>query len=206
MVIDWLIFIPACFALNLAFGPNNLLAMTHSARGGIPFAQRASIGRLLVFVPMIAASALGLGLLLMTSAVLFNIVKIIGAFYLIWLGIKLWRSAQAVDFVKTSEAETSPRDAFRAEALVAISNPKAVLIFAAFFPQFVVTEAYWESYLLLGVSFLVLESVAIFAYACAGRFASRFAKKKMAWMQRGSGAMMCLFGALLLLSPQPARS
>ena len=52
-MIDWIIFIPACFALNLAFGPNNLLAMTHGAKAGVAFAQKAAFGRIIVFVPMI---------------------------------------------------------------------------------------------------------------------------------------------------------
>lgn len=89
---------------------------------------------------------------------------------------------------------------------MAVSNPKAILIFAAFFPQFVVTETYWQSYAMLGVAFLVMEAVAIFAYANFGKFASSFASNKIATMQRVSGLTMCLFGALLLIGPQPSRS
>ncbi|MGZ2257173.1 LysE family translocator [Roseobacter sp. A03A-229] len=204
-MIDWLIFIPACFALNLAFGPNNLLAMTNGARHGVLFAQRAAVGRLLMFVPMITVSALGLGLLLSASALLFNTVKIIGAIYLIWLGVSLWRGAKAATPAGPSDTSASRGTAFRAEAMVAASNPKAILIFAAFFPQFVSTEAYWQSYAMLGVSFLIMEAVAIFTYAALGRFASQFAQDRLSWMQRASGSMMCLFGVLLLFSPQPSR-
>lgn len=205
-MIDWLVFIPACFALNLAFGPNNLLAMTNGARSGVAFAQQAAVGRLLVFVPMIAVSALGLGIVLTTSAFVFSIAKIVGAIYLIWLGISLWRSAgteKTEDFTGTS---ISLGCAFRTESLVALSNPKAILIFAAFFPQFVVVDAYWQSYAKLGAAFLAMEAVAIFAYAIFGKLASRFAAGKIPVLQRVSGATMCLFGALLLVSPQPART
>lgn len=205
-MIEWHIFIPACFALNLAFGPNNLLAMTNGARNGVIFAQSAAVGRLLVFIPMIMASALGIGLLLAASAALFNFVKIVGAVYLIWLGIKLWKSAKDIEPEEFSTSAKSLKSAFKSEALVAFSNPKAILIFAAFFPQFVVSEAYTQSYLLLGASFLALEAIAIFVYAVVGRFASRMAENRLSWMQRGSGAMMCLFGILLLLSPQPSKS
>lgn len=202
-MIDWLIFIPACFALNLAFGPNNLLAMTHGAQGGVLFAGRAALGRLLVYVPMIAASAMGLGLLLTASAAVFQAVKLIGAAYLIWIGWRIWRGAGRVR-LDPETARATPAGAFRAEALVALSNPKAILIFAAFFPQFVATEAYWQSYALLGACFLGLEAVAISAYALAGRSAARVAGVRMTWMQRGSGAMMMVFGALLLISPAPS--
>ena len=61
---DLAFFLPACFALNLTFGPSNLLALTHGAQTGIRFAFTAALARLAVFAPMIAASALGLGLLI----------------------------------------------------------------------------------------------------------------------------------------------
>lgn len=204
-MIDWLIFIPACFALNLAFGPNNLLAMTHGAQMGVGFAQRAAMGRLLVFIPMIVASGLGLGLVLSASATLFNAVKICGALYLIWLGIKLWRSASHLDVSANDQTSRSLTTAFKAEAIVALSNPKAILIFAAFFPQFVATDAYWQSYALLGAAFLGLEVIAIACYAAFGKLASGFGSGHLSWMQRGSGAMMCLLGVLLFFSPQPGR-
>jgi len=205
-MIEWLIFIPAFFALNLAFGPNNLLAMTNGARSGILFAQKAAVGRLVVFVPMIALSALGLGLVLTTSVLVFSIAKVIGAAYLIWLGISLWRSAKRLQVEDFAGRATTVSRAFKAEALVAISNPKAILIFAAFFPQFVVTDAYWQSFAVLGAAFLAMETVAILIYATFGKIASTFAAGKLPTLQRVSGATMCIFGALLLISPQPTRS
>ncbi len=205
-MIEWLIFLPACFALNLAFGPNNLLAMTNGARSGVVFAQKAAVGRLIAFVPIIAVSALGLGLVLTTSAVVFSVAKIFGAIYLVWLGISLWRSADTVQLGDLAGGKTSLSGAFKAEALVALSNPKAILIFAAFFPQFVVVDAYWKSFVLLGLAFLAMEAVAIFAYATFGKFASRLASGNLPTLQRVSGATMCLFGVLLLVSPQPTRT
>lgn len=202
-VIDWIIFLPACFALNVACGPSNLLAMTNGARSGIGFAQKAAIGRLMVFVPMIAVSALGFGLILTASAFVFAICKLIGAAYIIWIGISLWRSARTIKPDEFLGESLTMRSAFRAEALVAISNPKAILTFAAFFPQFVAVEAYWQSYALLGVAFLVMEAVAILLYAGGGQLASTFAASKIPTLQRISAAAMCLFGALILATPQP---
>lgn len=205
-MIEWLIFIPACFALNLAFGPNNLLSLTHGARGGISLAVQAGTGRLLAFVPMIVASALGLGLLLAASATVFNAVKIIGALYLIWLGFRILLSAAAAAPSNAPLQTLDVRRAFRQECLVALSNPKAILIFAAFFPQFVVVDQYWTSYALLGAAFLAMELVAILIYAAAGRYAARVAANRLPWFQRMSGAGMIAFGCLLLFSPQPSRT
>lgn len=205
-MIDWLIFIPACFALNLAFGPNNLLAMTNGAKSGVAFAQKAAAGRLLVFVPMIAVSAFGLGIILTTSALVFSVVKVVGAAYLIWLGISLWRSAKDIEDQPFAASHPTQVSAFKSEALVALGNPKAILIFAAFFPQFIVVETYWQSYAQLGAAFILMEALAISVYAMVGKFAASFASTKLPLMQRVSGLTMCLFGALLLISPQPTRS
>ncbi|MBU2866816.1 LysE family translocator [Pacificibacter marinus] len=204
-MIDWIIFLPACFALNLAFGPNNLLALMHGARGGVGFSQCAALGRLIIFVPMIAVSALGLGFVLTTSALVFTIVKVIGAAYLIWLGVSLWRSSTSIELGVTDGRQLTLRRAFRSEAVVALSNPKAILIFAAFFPQFVVVDAYWQSYAMLGAAFIGMEAIAICIYALIGRFASKFAAGKLPLMQRASGLTMGLFGLLLLVSPSPSR-
>lgn len=202
-MIDWIIFLPACFALNVACGPSNLLAMTNGARSGIGFAQKAAIGRLIVFVPMIAVSALGFGLILTASPFVFGISKLIGAVYIIWIGVSLWRSAKTINPDEFLGETTSMESAFRTEALVALSNPKAILTFAAFFPQFVLVDAYWRSYAQLGAAFLVMEAVAILAYAAGGRLASTIAASKIPTLQRISAAVMCIFGAAILLTPQP---
>ncbi|WP_136635013.1 LysE family translocator [Pseudooceanicola onchidii] len=203
---DFLLFVPACFALNLAFGPNNLLALTHGAQGGAGFAIGAASSRIAVFVPMIAASALGLGVILSTSALLFGVIKVIGALYLVWMGIRLLGSRPEGGAGAGRPQAPSFRTALRREALAAVSNPKAILIFAAFFPQFVDTAAYWQSYATLGAIFLGLELCAISIYALAGAWAASFAAHRLHWFQRASGVGMILFGLLLLVSRQPGRA
>ncbi len=197
-------FIPACFALNMAFGPNNLLSVTYGAQRGIGFASLAGTARIAAFAPMIIVSALGLGFLLSVSAVAFNVLKVIGAVYLVYLGIRLLLSSAHPESV-TEVRSLRLKDALRAEAAVALSNPKAILIFAAFFPQFVDAQNYWLSYAILGGLFLPLEAVAILAYGALGRLALKFAAKRLHWLQRGSGVGMITFGGLLLFAKQPSQ-
>lgn len=201
---DLLVFLPTCFALNLAFGPSNLLAVTHGALGGVRYALLASVSRLLAFAPMIAVSALGLSLLLSASAAFFGAIKIVGAAYLVWLGLKLIRSTPDGASAKMRGARPPLGQAFRTEFFTAASNPKAILVFAALFPQFVDTANYWSSYALLGAIFLALEVVAILIYAALGQFAASMASDRLHWFQRVSGAGMIFFGVLLLFAPQPA--
>ncbi|WP_375002989.1 LysE family translocator [Aeromicrobium sp. CTD01-1L150] len=204
-MLDLALFVPACFALNLAFGPNNLLSVTHGVRRGVGFAATAGLARVAVFAPMILVSALGLGFLLATSATLFTAVKVLGALYLIYLGIGLLRSGSSHRSERVPGTLTL-RTAMRREAVVAISNPKAILIFAAFFPQFVDPGSYWLSYAVMAAVFLPLEVVAICLYSALGRFAKTVASSRMHWFDRVSGLGMITFGVLLLFSKQPARA
>lgn len=208
-VSSYLLFLPACFALNMAFGPNNLLSVGNGARWGVGPAVRAALGRLLAFALMIAVAGVGMGALLATSALAFNTVKWLGAAYLVWLGIKLLR-APAPPLVAAPDAPEAPqtpdlRALARQEFGVAIGNPKAILIFTAFFPQFVAPDAYALSYLLLGLSFLALELVAIALYALLGARVRRLARggPVMRWFNRASGGMMIGFGLLLAATRRP---
>lgn len=96
-----LMFIPACFALNMVFGPNNLLSLTNAAHHGMGYAIAAAVvGRLPAFSLMILATALGLGAAMMASELLFSMVKWGGVMYLLWIGYRLLtapRSPTAAD-------------------------------------------------------------------------------------------------------------
>lgn len=95
MSVAWALFVPACFALNLAPGPNNLLSLNNAARHGFATASLAGGGRLLAFAGMLALAASGLALVLHTSAWLFLAIKLLGAAYLLWLAVQLWRTKPA---------------------------------------------------------------------------------------------------------------
>ncbi|AIY44101.1 Transporter [Collimonas arenae] len=207
----WL-FLPACFALNMAFGPNNVLSLSNGARDGVWYSIAAAFGRLLAFAAMIAIAGLGLGALLLASETLFTALKLGGAAYLVWLGIKLFCagpahfSSAAKDAGANSERPSDKlRRLAKQEFLVAAGNPKAILIFTAFFPQFVDRSAYAMSFIMLGATFLLLELVAIAIYAMLGaklgtltNGASRFQ-----WLNRASGTMMVGFGLALAFLRRP---
>ena len=91
-----IVFVPACFALNMTFGPSNLLALTNGAREGIGKAATAALGRMVAYAGLIAITGIGLGALLAASALAFSIVKWAGAAYLVYLGIRLLRTRAAV--------------------------------------------------------------------------------------------------------------
>jgi len=204
----YLLFLPACFAINMAFGPNNLLSVTNGARHGVAPAVLAAGGRLVAFAAMIAVAGLGMGAVLVASELAFDVIKYIGAAYLVWIGIRLLRAPAPEADVPSrgTAAPPSLRALARQEFTVAAGNPKAILVFTAFFPQFVVPGAYASSYVLLGVTFLVFELVAIALYALLGARMRRLANgsRAMRWFNKVSGSMMVGFGLLLALTRRPA--
>lgn len=162
------LFLPACFALNMAPGPNNLLSISNATRYGYRTSCIAGIGRLLAFAVMIALASEGLAVVLQTSELIFHGIKIIGAAYLFYLAYQLWTAAPQVE----AESKSIPSGLCalaRQEFLVAAGNPKAILIFTAFLPQFVdPTADIGAQFVLLGLLFLVLEWIAIGIYAYIG--------------------------------------
>lgn len=207
MALDiWLVFLPACFALNMAFGPNNLLSLTNGARDGVARATIAATGRLGAFAAMILVTALGLGALLATSETVFTVVKYLGAAYLVWIGVKLLRSDASLVQKAAADRPLSLKSLMMQEFWVAAGNPKAILIFTAFFPQFIDPDAYLTSFAVLGVSFLLLEVVAMTIYAAIGARLGTVVKgaKAFTWFNRLSGSLMIGFGLMLAFVRRPA--
>jgi threonine/homoserine/homoserine lactone efflux protein len=94
------LFIPACFALNMAPGPNNLLSLSNASRYGFRLSCAAGLGRLLAFFCMLSLAAAGLAVVLHTSELLFYGIKIVGAAYLLYLAFQLWRANPCLDTVR----------------------------------------------------------------------------------------------------------
>lgn len=164
-----LLFLPACFALNMAPGPNNLLSMSNAKRYGVRVACFAGVGRLVAFVGMITLSATGLATVLYTSEKLFLIIKVVGSLYLFWLAFQLWSADPSDNNNNSSMENMSLLGLARQEFLLAAGNPKAILIFTAFLPQFVDPSGnVGFQFFVLGVLFLILEWVAIAGYAYFG--------------------------------------
>lgn len=193
------LFIPACFALNMAPGPNNLLSVSNATRYGYRQSCLAGSGRLLAFAAMIALAAAGLAVVLQTSELLFHAIKILGAGYLLYLAWQLWRANPGNEL-----AGEPPRVGLwalaRQEFLVAAGNPKAILIFTAFLPQFVdPTQAMGPQFLILGALFLGLEWIAISAYAYMGLHMRRWFAEPRGKRLFNRGCAVLLAGAASVL-------
>ncbi|AUG51909.1 LysE family translocator [Thalassospira marina] len=206
----WLVFAGAAFALAMAPGPNNLMAMFNGARHGVVASALGGIGRLLAFTLMITVTATGLGVVLAASELAFGIIKWAGAAYLVYLGIKTWRShvASASDDGAVNLPEDDlvfaarPRafDLARREFLTAVGNPKAILIFTAFFPQFLNAQhPYGGQFAIMGVTFLAMEACVLLAYGLVGGQVKGFVRsaRHLRILNRVSGGVLIGAGAML---------
>ena len=134
---NWLIYLLAAIGLSLSPGPNGLLALTHGALHGRQKALFTIFGGAMGFFTLIALSMFGIGALLQASLVWLTALKWVGGAYLVWLGIQVWRSAPiGIELDGASDAR-SGWSLFRQGALSALTNPKGLLFFAAFLPQFI---------------------------------------------------------------------
>lgn len=200
-VTAWLFFLPACFAINLAPGPNNLLSINVAARHGFMIAFFGGTGRLAAFAAMLVLAATGLAVVLHASEWFFLAIKLAGAAYLIWLAIQLWRSdGPTIDM--TRQDDVSLARVAQREFLVAAGNPKAILVFTAFLPQFIdIAKPMLPQFAVLGSSFLVLEWLAIALYSWAGMYLGRWLLRARArrWFNRCCGAFLAAIGVGFLV-------
>ena len=197
---QWWIFLPACIGMNFFPGPNNLLALVHGIRTDARYATVAGLARLPVMVVMLVLLAAGLEALLALSASAFHWLRVVGAGYLLWMA---WQSLTAVVPTRFDlEARKTLWLMARSEALVAFTNPKLILIFYAFFPQFIdPVKPVIPQILVMGGTFILIEIGAIGLYAFGGRWLQeRFEDGQSSrWLSRFTAVALTAAAGLILV-------
>ncbi len=155
----WLAFAAASTILLALPGPTVLLVISYALGHGRRSAAAVVAGVALGDLTAMTASMLGLGAVLATSAAIFTALRWIGGAYLVYLGIKLWRAP-----VQTADAEdgvqASPLRMFAHAYVVTALNPKSIIFFVAFVPQFLVaSEPFWTQVVLLEATFVTLATL-----------------------------------------------
>jgi homoserine/homoserine lactone efflux protein len=154
----WLIYLLAATGLSLSPGPNGLLALTHGALHGRRKALYTVLGGACGFVTVIALSMFGIGALLQASLVWLTVMKWVGGIYLVWLGIQVWRAPPIGVELHGSVSPRANGSLFRQGALSALTNPKGLLFFAAFLPQFIdPARNLWVQFVIMAATFAAIE-------------------------------------------------
>lgn len=205
----WLLYVVAVFVLTVTPGPSVLMCVTHGVNHGARRTFFSAIGSVTAVVGIMACSAVGLGAVLAASETVFNGIKWFGVAYLLYVGITTLRSTRA-DFELPSQAsaEAGRLGLYVKGLLVGASNPKALLFFTAFFPQFIDPAApQLPQFLVLGATFVGFELFWLMFYAS---FASRIGpwlrvRGRAKLFNRLSGAVFIGAAALLATVKRAAR-
>ena len=189
----WIAFVIAAMVLLIIPGPTIILVISqgivHGRRAVLPLAVGVTLGD---FTAM-TLSILGLGAILASSAALFSGLKWIGAVYLIYLGIRLWRSNPEKYEIRCPAPRTSKPSLFKSAFIVTALNPKSIAFFIAFLPQFIDAQnETFPQFLVLGATFLFLAALNATLYALfAGQLRDTVQNAKVRrWFNRCGGSAL----------------
>ena len=186
----WLLYTAAAVGLSLTPGPNGLLALTHGALYGTKRTIATILGGSVGFATIIGLSMFGIGALLAANAELIFWLKWLGGAYLVFLGIQVWRS-EPLGTTVVSGKSTSGR-LFQAGLLSAVTNPKGILFFVAFLPQFIEPQqSLFVQFVIMAATFVVIEFVYEIAVAAA-------ADKIQPWLKRVGKNFNRVFGSVFI--------
>ncbi len=183
----WLLYIAAVFILTVTPGPSVLMCVASGIAHGAKRTLYCALGSVTAVVGIMAASALGLGAILAISETLFALIKWLGVAYLLYIGVTTLRAKNADFAISESQVSTEYvpwHRLFWNGFLVGASNPKALLFFSAFFPQFLdATKPQGPQFAVLCATFIGFELFWLMFYAS---FASRIAP----WLRTAGRARM----------------
>lgn len=201
---SWLGYVGTVLVLMSTPGPSHLLMAVNSAAHGLPRALFTAAGDLSANLLQMLAAGLGLAALVAGSGTALAVVKWLGVAYLVWLGVR-------TIIGRGGRAAAAPRAAhgalFAQGFLTSAANPKAVVFFAALFPQFIAADApLWPQLAILSASYVVIDACFLGAYGGAVRWAGhRFDGAGARWLRPLSGAAL-IVAALLLAAKATQRT
>ena len=200
-------FAAAALAIAVSPGPGMLYVAARTLAGGRAEGLASSFGTGLGGLVHVAAGAIGVSALVMASAEAFTVLKIVGALYLVWIGIKTIRDARLPFEVKVTT--TGATTAFREGIVVEALNPKTAAFFLAFLPQFVDPSAgpVWLQFLLLGLISVVLNTAVDVVVAMLASRARSMAVARPTLLRRlrtGAGGAIAALGLALFFARRPA--
>jgi len=203
----WIAFSVAAGIVLVIPGPTIITVISHSLAHGRRAVIALVIGVTLGDLTAMTCSLLGLGAILAVSATLFAALKLLGAFYLIYLGVKLWRTEPKVEASSLAAKAFSSRSLLTNLFVVTALNPKSIAFFIAFLPQFVTPSGQvLPQLLVLGGTFLFLGAVNATLYALfAGHLRERIQNTKAhRWFNRCGGTALIGAGFVTATMRQPS--
>lgn len=197
----YLIYLLAITGLSLSPGPNGLLALTHGVLYGHQKAVHTISGGVTGFILLVGLAMLGIGAILETSAELLVWMRWAGGAYLIWLGIQVWRSPPMQLDGHGNAPVSGAWNRYRQGFLAALSNPKVILFFGAFFPQFIDPgRDLLPQFLIMAGTFAVIEFAVEYLLARTSHLFRPWLQRNGKAFNRSCGGLFMAIGASLPLA------
>ncbi len=199
-----LLYVLVSFFYILSPGPAVFLAITNGVTTNMKVVAISSLANILGLFLLSTISTLGLGVLLLSSSMLFMIVKIIGSVYLVYLGIKQLLHSRKSSFFENSRLNIESRSYrvyFMESFLLAATNPKPILFFVALFPQFIITDKpIAPQFFTLTAIFMVISFLVLCGYGYISKSARGILSEpsSMQWFHRITGGLFVFMGLSLL--------
>ncbi|WP_136442174.1 LysE family translocator [Pacificoceanicola onchidii] len=196
----WTLYVATVLALMSTPGPSQLLMLSNSGIHGFRPALATAAGDLTANALQMLAAGLGLAAVIAASATALSVIKWAGVAYLIWLGLRMIRRADPTVAQRgAAPAKTALGTLWMQGFLTSAANPKAVVFFAALFPQFIDGGApFWPQFLILSLTYIGMDGCFLAAYGLGASWvAKRFKGGAKLWIERIGGGFM--IGAAVLL-------
>ena len=170
----WLAYTLVTTTFLLIPGPTIILVISYSLLRGRQAVIALVLGVGLGDITAMSLSFLGVGVLLQTVTTAFYFIKWLGAAYLIWLGIKMWFSASELTDLDKKNRSHAWREIFSSAYITTALNPKSIVFFLAFIPQFIEPELpFTTQVVILGATFFVLAIISVLGYAALAIYAGQ---------------------------------
>ena len=170
----WLAYTLVTTTFLLIPGPTIILVISYSLLRGRQAVIALVLGVGLGDITAMSLSFLGVGVLLQTVTTAFYFIKWLGAAYLIWLGIKMWFSASELTDLDKKNRSHAWREIFSSAYITTALNPKSIIFFLAFIPQFIEPELPFKTQVvILGATFFVLAIISVLGYAALAIYAGQ---------------------------------
>jgi len=198
----WIAFVIAGTLIAISPGSGAILSMSHGLAYGVRKASATVLGLQLGLVLVLVIAGAGVGSLLLASETAFTVVKVVGALYLIWLGISQWRSKAQASNIST--AGLAPHPTFGRRVLTGFltnaTNPKGIIFMVAVLPQFIAQDApVLPQLAILGVTMVSIDTTVMHGYALLASSMQRWFRDARAvkMQNRFFGAVLMVIGTLL---------
>ncbi len=190
-------FFLSCLMLSAFPGANNILCLSHGTKSGFTKAFLGGLGRFPAYFLMILTASLIFFSILAINNKLIAAIQLLGSCYMLYIGINFLLAAKSNEI---DNYEASSRNYFSKEFITALSNPKAILVFTAFFPNFIASDHnVFYQFLTLGIIAMIAEFLMMICYALAGAYIGSTTIPKR-YVSGISGAFIVIIACKLLVN------